>query len=61
MLFCVRFSQAFGVDDGRIVPIVAVMGIAFASLFSTWSNSQANDEFFEYVKPQNPSSLDWEL
>lgn len=48
-----RFSQAFGVDDGRIVPIVAVMGIAFASLFSTWSNSQANDEFFEYVNGEH--------
>ena len=40
------FLQAFGVDDGRIIPIIATIGAAFAFLFSTWSNKQDNDEFF---------------
>jgi hypothetical protein len=35
--------QAFGVDDGRILPLVATIGLAFTFLFSTWSNSQDNE------------------
>lgn len=43
---CVCGLQAFGIDDGRIPVIMAVLGVAFASLFSTWSNAQNNEEFF---------------
>ena len=35
--------KAFGVDDGRILPIVGTIGAAFAFLFSTWSNKQDNE------------------
>ena len=39
-------GEALGVDDSRILPIIASIGAAFAFLFSTWSNKQDNDEFF---------------
>lgn len=34
-------------DDPRILPLVASVGAAFAFLFSSWSNKQDNDEFFD--------------
>lgn len=33
-------------DDSRIPFIVGTLGAAFAFLFSSWSNKQDNDEFF---------------
>lgn len=40
-------GEAFGVDDSRIPFIVFAIGAAFTFLFSTWSNSQDNSEFFD--------------
>ncbi|TFJ81389.1 hypothetical protein NSK_007350 [Nannochloropsis salina CCMP1776] len=40
-------GEALGVDDPRILPLVASVGAAFAFLFSSWSNKQDNDEFFD--------------
>jgi len=39
-------NQALGVDDPRILPLIASIGAAFAFLFSGWSNKQDNEEFF---------------
>jgi phosphotransferase system glucose/maltose/N-acetylglucosamine-specific IIC component len=47
-------GEAFGVDDSRIPFVVLAIGAAFTFLFSTWSNSQDNDEFFDgYNKKRN--------
>lgn len=40
-------GEAFGVDDSRIPFIVLAIGAGFTFLFSTWSNSQDNNEFFD--------------
>ena len=51
-------QQALGVDDPRILPIIASIGAAFAFLFSSWSNKQDNDEFFEgYQKTERKVSF----
>ncbi|GAB5033537.1 Hypothetical protein NocV09_01400710 [Nannochloropsis oceanica] len=39
-------GEVLGVDDPRILPIIASIGAAFAFLFSSWSNKQDNEEFF---------------
>jgi hypothetical protein len=49
--------KALGVDDGRILPIVASIGVAFAFLFSTWSNSQDNEDFFDGKRIQSSDRL----
>ena len=48
-------------DDPRILPLIASIGAAFAFLFSSWSNKQDNDEFFNgYQDSERKVCRGWE-